>query len=62
MTAMTIGTLITEGKTKRVFAVTEDQDLVWIESKDDITAGDGKKHDILDGKAALATCTTCDVF
>ena len=54
--------LLNEGKTKKIWEVAEDSSKVRIESKDDITAGDGAKHDILDGKAALATNTTCNVF
>lgn len=56
------GILLTEGKTKEVFAVEGDPHAVLIESKDDITAGDGAKHDILEGKAVFATQTTCNVF
>lgn len=33
-----------------------------IVSKDDITAGDGAKHDLIEGKAVLSTKTTCNVF
>ncbi len=51
-----------EGKTKRIFSIPESPARVRIESKDDITAGDGAKHDIINGKAALATRTTCNVF
>ena len=39
-----------------------DADLVTIVSKDDITAGDGAKHDIIPDKGRLATATTCNVF
>jgi phosphoribosylaminoimidazole-succinocarboxamide synthase len=35
---------------------------VLVRSKDDITAGDGAKHDVLDGKAAASTRTTCNIF
>ncbi|MFA4846536.1 MAG: phosphoribosylaminoimidazolesuccinocarboxamide synthase, partial [Patescibacteria group bacterium] len=35
---------------------------VVVESKDDLTAGDGAKHDVIAGKAALATRTTANVF
>lgn len=35
---------------------------VLILSKDDITAGDGEKHDKFTGKAEAATTTTCNVF
>jgi phosphoribosylaminoimidazole-succinocarboxamide synthase len=31
-------------------------------SKDDITAGDGAKHDVIADKGRLATATTCNVF
>src|SRR5579872_1407171 len=54
--------LICEGKTKQIFALTDDPTHVRIVSKDDITAGDGAKHDVIHGKAALATHTTCNVF
>ncbi|HEY4496807.1 MAG TPA: phosphoribosylaminoimidazolesuccinocarboxamide synthase [Candidatus Paceibacterota bacterium] len=33
-----------------------------VRSKDDITAGDGAKHDIMQGKAAIANQTTVNVF
>jgi len=56
------GDLIAEGKTKIILAATQDPEKVLILSKDDITAGDGAKHDRLEGKAALATRTTCNVF
>jgi len=35
---------------------------VALVSKDDITAGDGAKHDVIAGKGALANATTCNVF
>lgn len=56
-----VGESIAEGKTKQIFA-TDDPNIVHIRSKDDITAGDGAKHDILEGKAIAATETTCNVF
>src|SRR5204862_7179753 len=37
-------------------------DLVTVISKDDITAGDGAKHDIISDKGGLANRTTCNVF
>lgn len=52
---------LAEGKTKIIWA-TADSGVVKIESKDDITAGDGAKHDLLEGKAIAATTTTCNVF
>lgn len=55
--------VIAEGKTKIIAKSPDDNDTyVYVISKDDITAGDGAKHDIIQGKAALATQTTCNVF
>ena len=53
---------LAEGKTKIIWPDTSDPDAVIIESKSDITAGDGAQHDILAGKAAWSTQTTCRVF
>jgi phosphoribosylaminoimidazole carboxylase/phosphoribosylaminoimidazole-succinocarboxamide synthase len=55
-----LGALIAEGKTKRIHAAKGD--LVTVISKDDITAGDGAKHDVIPDKGALANATTCNVF
>lgn len=52
---------IAEGKTK-IIRATEQPGKVLIISKDDITAGDGAKHDLIQGKAAMATRTTSSVF
>jgi phosphoribosylaminoimidazole-succinocarboxamide synthase len=49
-----------EGKTKIV--IDAGDGTVLIRSKDDITAGDGAKHDVIDGKAASSTTTTCNIF
>src|SRR4051794_32221639 len=49
-----------EGKTKVVEDAGNGE--VLIRSKDDITAGDGAKHDVLEGKAAASTRTTCNIF
>jgi len=54
--------LLTEGKTKRVYRDPAQPDQVIVVSKDDITAGDGAKHDVLSNKGELATRTTCNVF
>jgi phosphoribosylaminoimidazole-succinocarboxamide synthase len=52
--------LAIEGKTK---IITDAGDgTVLIRSKDDITAGDGAKHDVIEGKAASSTTTTCNIF
>lgn len=51
---------IDEGKTKII--IDAGDGTVLIRSKDDITAGDGVKHDVIDGKAASSTTTTCNIF
>ena len=56
------GALVTEGKTKKIYRLAGDSDLVTVVSKDDITAGDGAKHDIIPDKSRLANATTCNVF
>jgi phosphoribosylaminoimidazole carboxylase/phosphoribosylaminoimidazole-succinocarboxamide synthase len=57
-----LGALIAEGKTKRIHALEGQSDLVALVSKDDITAGDGAKHDVIADKGRLANLTTCNVF
>jgi phosphoribosylaminoimidazole carboxylase / phosphoribosylaminoimidazole-succinocarboxamide synthase len=52
---------IPEGKTKKVLPGPE-LGTVVLEAKDDITAGDGAKHDVMQGKAEIANQTTCNVF
>lgn len=56
------GDVIAEGKTKIILAAGQDAETALILSKDDITAGDGAKHDLIEGKAAFSTRTTCNVF
>jgi len=51
---------IDEGKTKII--IDAGDGTVMIRSKDDITAGDGAQHDVIDGKAAASTTTTCNIF
>jgi len=51
---------IDEGKTKII--IDGGDGTVLIRSKDDITAGDGVKRDVIDGKAASSTTTTCNIF
>ena len=53
---------LAEGKTKIIWAIKDRPDFVLVESKDDITAGDGKKHDQMKDKALFSTTVTCDVF
>ena len=57
-----LGALVTEGKTKKIHLINSGSDLVTVISKDDITAGDGAKHDIIPDKGRLATATTSNVF
>ncbi len=54
--------VIVEGKTKIIYANPEDQKTVYMVFKDDITAGDGAKHDILEGKALVDWKTNRDIF
>jgi phosphoribosylaminoimidazole carboxylase / phosphoribosylaminoimidazole-succinocarboxamide synthase len=56
------GALLAEGKTKKIYHVTGSPDFVTLISKDDITAGDGAKHDVIPDKGRLANQTTCNVF
>jgi len=51
-----------EGKTKIVDPLWEGANVGLVTTKDDITAGDGAKHDVMSGKAELATRTTCNIF
>lgn len=57
-----LGPVVGEGKTKVIRRVKHRPDLAIIISKDDITAGDGAKHDQIPGKARWSTTTTCNVF
>ena len=61
------GEQVAKGKTKVLWSVLDDEGfvdphVVDVESKDDITAGDGEKHDVIKDKAELSTTTTCNVF
>ncbi len=53
---------IIEGKTKIIYAHPDDPTLVYMVFKDDITAGDGVKHDVLEGKAVLDWQTNRDIY
>ncbi len=52
---------LAEGKTKVIWE-TDDPSVVRVESKSDITAGDGLKRNVIDGKDVLSTDTTSNVF
>ncbi len=56
--------ILTEGKTKIIFRLhyPGQENKVIVQSKDDITAGDGKKHDVWKEKGRIANQTTCNVF
>ncbi len=56
------GALIAEGKTKRVFELKEDARKALIESKDDITAGDGLRHNVISGKGGISGRTTANIY
>jgi phosphoribosylaminoimidazole-succinocarboxamide synthase len=53
---------ITEGKTKIVYENPEDPKTAYMVFKDDITAGDGVKHDKISGKALVDWKTNRDIF
>jgi phosphoribosylaminoimidazole-succinocarboxamide synthase len=57
-----LGALLNEGKTKKIYLARGSTDRVTVVAKDDITAGDGAKHDIIPDKGRLATATTSNVF
>lgn len=53
---------LAEGKTKIICENPDDAKTVFMVFKDDITAGDGVKHDVLEGKALLDWQTNRDIF
>jgi phosphoribosylaminoimidazole-succinocarboxamide synthase len=53
---------IAEGKTKIIWSIQGVIDEVLIENKDQITAGDGVKRDIIENKGVLSNKTTCNCF
>ncbi|OFX29832.1 MAG: phosphoribosylaminoimidazolesuccinocarboxamide synthase [Bacteroidetes bacterium GWA2_42_15] len=59
---MQFGKKLYEGKTKVVYGHPEDSSLSILFFKDDITAGDGAKHDILKGKGKYDWETTRNCF
>ncbi|XP_063415067.1 multifunctional protein ADE2-like [Mytilus trossulus] len=56
------GSLVIEGKTKRVYNLDSHSGHVLLESKDKITAGDGVRAHDMKGKAAISTSTTSAIF
>jgi phosphoribosylaminoimidazole-succinocarboxamide synthase len=53
---------IAEGKTKIIYENPGDKQTVFMVFKDDITAGDGVKHDVIEGKALVDWQTNRDIF
>jgi phosphoribosylaminoimidazole-succinocarboxamide synthase len=53
---------LAEGKTKIIYENPENGKTVYMVFKDDITAGDGVKHDIIKGKALVDWKTNRDIF
>lgn len=53
---------LAEGKTKIILENPEDSKTVYMVFKDDITAGDGVKHDIIKGKAIVDWRINRDIF
>ena len=53
---------LAEGKTKIIWQHPVEENIVYIAQKPEITAGDGKKKDLLKDKDIYANRTTCNVF
>jgi phosphoribosylaminoimidazole-succinocarboxamide synthase len=53
---------LAEGKTKIIYENPKDPKSVFMVFKDDITAGDGVKHDVITGKALIDWKTNRDIF
>jgi len=57
-----LGPLLAEGKTKSIYAHSQDDSLAYMVNKDQITAGDGVRRNELPGKSRWSTMTTANVF
>ena len=53
---------LAEGKTKIIYVNPGDSKTVYMVFKDDITAGDGVKHDVIEGKALVDWKVNRDIF
>lgn len=51
-----------EGKTKAIFKLKNNPDLVLVYNLDSLTAFNAKRRNEISGKAFSATTTTCNVF
>jgi phosphoribosylaminoimidazole-succinocarboxamide synthase len=58
----TPGTLLREGKTKKIWSVQGNARLCLVQMKDDTTAGNGARHDVIEGKGVLACAIATSVF
>ncbi len=58
----TFGPLLAEGKTKLIYAYSDDDNMAYMVNKDQITAGDGTRRNELAGKSRWSTITTANVF
>lgn len=56
------GPLLIEGKTKQIYAYPGNDNLIYVVSKDQITAGDGARRNEISGKSRLSTITTANIF
>ena len=59
---MNKGLEITRGKTKALFESPDQPDVAVMKSMDSITAGDGARRNVIEGKGRLAAQTTARVF
>uniref|UniRef100_A0A8D0DKZ7 Phosphoribosylaminoimidazole carboxylase n=1 Tax=Salvator merianae TaxID=96440 RepID=A0A8D0DKZ7_SALMN len=57
-----LGKKINEGKTKEVYELPSLPGCVLLQSKDQITAGNAARKDLMEGKAAISNTTTSCVF
>lgn len=51
-----------EGKTKAIFNLKNNPDLVLVYNLDSLTAFNAKRRNVVSGKALSATTTTCNIF
>src|SRR5260221_11078291 len=58
----TFGPLLAEGKTKMIYAYPGNENLAYMVSKDQITAGDGARRNEIAGKWRWTTITTANFF
>jgi phosphoribosylaminoimidazole-succinocarboxamide synthase len=58
----TFGEKLAEGKTKIIYAHPTEATLVYMVHKDSISAGDGARRNVIEGKGALSCQTTSNVF